>query len=306
MDRRDFLFDWLHRQPQPERPTATTGQNIRIAETVFGIHTSHAPLAEEIRRYFGDYLTQAAPDSTLFVEPLALENRHGLWEDDDAEFVCRQDSVVQRDFAARRFPSGVVARINGEEISDSLLNLLRWAVAEQAPTKGCLLVHAASIVSAERGYVFFGHSGAGKSTTAGLIAESDPGATVLGDDAAILKVNGSDLFLLSAPLGSAYTKEAPPSREVPLAGLFSLEQSSELSLAPLTDSEALSALLASTMMTRFDDFSDERIRLARRLSEGTVHRLRFRKDPSFWPMVLAATRKPSSRPNAPREGRPHV
>ncbi len=307
MDRRGFLFDWLGRQTKPAPIGAEHFLKIDLAGRTAEIVTRNGALAAEIRRYFAQYLTTSPGDLVLFAEPMENPEIQGLWEDADPEFECRGDLVVQRDFAARKFGREVVARLNGEELSDSLLNLLRWATPELILPAGALLVHGASVVREGRGYLFFGHSGAGKSTTVRLIAESDPRAQVLGDDAAIVQATSGGLFLHAAPLGSAYSDVAPPRRTVPLDGIFSLEQGSSDFLEDLTASEELSAFLASTMMSPFDGFSSERMAVAARFAGGKIRRLHFRKGPQFWPLILSTyAGRGAGRPADLEEGCSHV
>ncbi|MEK6577875.1 MAG: hypothetical protein AABZ55_01495, partial [Bdellovibrionota bacterium] len=136
-----------------------------------------------------------------------------------------------------------------------------------------------------RGYVFFGQSGAGKSTTAKLISEADSSAVLLGDDGVIIgATEDGKLFLYSAPLGCGYSRIAPPPLVVPLQGLFALEQSDHHEILDLAPSEGVAALLASAMSVRFSESIEERFQLSLQFSVE-VKKIKFKKDAGFWSMV---------------------
>lgn len=266
---------------------------VRIADTTLQFNTRSEALAAEIRSYFGEYLGEFSPEANLFVEPMASPSFAGLWEDPDPEFHCQEDSVVQRDFAARRFEGNrIVACVTPGELSDALLNLLRWTLPDLLLSKGFFLVHGASVMHAGGGYLFFGPSGAGKSTAVGLIAKSDSAATILGDDAAIIQKagDGTGYWLHAAPLGSAWTNLAPAPAKVPLLGMFSLTQSAEHRVETLAVSEGMAALLASVMIARFDTLAEARLDLAADFAGSPcgVARLHFRNEAGFWPLIRGA------------------
>ncbi len=291
--RRVFLFDWLAARSLPEVGGQGEWIGIELAGLTLAFVTSSSALATEIKRYFRQYLSDLPAQAVLFVEPKE-GGAADLWEDADPEFDCRGDRVVQRDFAARRFPAipgerllSVVGGVNPEELSDSILNLLRWTLPDLLLETSAFLVHAASVQRAGRGYLFFGQSGAGKSTTVRLISEADPLAVILGDDAAIIQKTESGYWLHAAPLGSAWTKEAPVPAKVPLAGLYSLSQSAAHEVESLSVAEGVRSLLASTMMAGFDSFIETRFDLAIHFASAPagISRLHFRMDSGFWPLI---------------------
>lgn len=256
--------------------------------------TESPALAAEIRHYFRRYLSDLPASAVLYVEPNSGEAFADLWEDADPEFDCRGDQVVQRDFAARRFPAvrginllSIVACLNPEELSDSILNLLRWSLPDLLLGSSAFLVHAASVERSGLGYLFFGQSGAGKSTTVRLISEADPLAVILGDDAAIIQKSEGGYWLHAAPLGSAWTKEAPPPAKVPLAGLFSLSQAPTHQVERMSLAEGVRSLLASTMMAGFDTLIEARFDLATHFASAPsgISRLHFSKESGFWPLI---------------------
>jgi hypothetical protein len=287
MDRRTFLFDELAGARTPE--TAGPGVSIRVAEVRVDIFTSSPAIQEGVRAYFEEYLAEGPADAQVFVEPLHVKELPDLWDDADAEFDTRGDRVVQRDFAARRFERDVVSWVSPAEPDDAVLNLLRWLLPEFLLASSSFLVHAASIVRDGQGYVFLGHSGAGKSTCAEMISDGDHDAIVLGDDAAIIQCGEGGLWLHSAPLGAGFTRTAPPRMRVPLSGIYTLHQSRfGHRIGRLSKAEGMAALLANAMAAEFDRSADGRFSLAERFATACgIRRLDFEKDNAFWPKVRA-------------------
>ncbi len=271
----------------------------RIAGVGIRLRTS----SEKVRRYceffFLGFHACGTIDLELTVEPYGpTAGFPDLWEDPDPEFDLRGDAVVQRDFVARRLPfreaepeqpDRVVAWL-APEVEDAVHNLLRWALIPRLLRSHAFLVHAAGIVRNGVGYLFFGQSGAGKSTVTGFIAKSDPHAIVLGDDGVIIEfAEGQALpSIHAAPLGSGYSRVAPPPLSAPLGGLFALSQDEAHRVVPLAPAEGAAALLASAMCVDASADLDLRMDLSVRFafSKCGIHRLQFRRDPGFWPLIL--------------------
>ncbi len=284
---------------------------LRIAGVRLDLLTRAEGTIQRLRTYFADYL---ASDGDAVCE-LALEpitpsgDLPELWVDEDPEFDFRGEYVVQRDFAARRLVSvgdwraRAVALIS-DESDDSFHNLLRWLMPNLLLTRNAFLMHAAGVVRDGRGYIFFGQSGAGKSTCASLIHASDDEATLLGDDAVIIAMTQAGPVVHAAPLGCGYSRIAPPAISAPLVGLLSLRKDKVEHLTSLTRSEIVAALLGSAMHTSTSDLATERFDLAMRFASlnGAVRALHFTLDPAFWPLVQKeiSCRPANPRPQSPR------
>ena len=154
---------------------------LAIAGVRFALVTSCERLRGYWKHYFVGYLSAGPVEAEIFAEPKA-DAVDGLWEDPDPEFDSRGDLVVQRDFAARQFsfpgaPLKVVAYVSPEEWGDSTHNLLRWALPAVFLRANRFLMHSASVIYDDKAFLFFGQSGAGKSTSVALIAQGFPEAT---------------------------------------------------------------------------------------------------------------------------------
>lgn len=157
---------------------------------------------------------------------------------------------------------------------------------------GGLLLQAAGIAVGGKGYVFLGPKGAGKSTVVALISDADPEAVVLGDDSVIVRMERSGSLVLHAmPVGISYSRLAAPRVQVPVAGIFILDQSDVVALEEVSSAEAVDALL-SNGVGRFTEEADAvRFEWAVRFSRVSpgIRRLKFRRDAGFWDLILGRT-----------------
>jgi hypothetical protein len=310
--RRQYLLDKIVGSARGARSFDTSAAkiSIAIASVRFDLMTRDASLERRLTRYFAKYLAPGNPHAEIFVEPIRTGDPE-LWEDEDAEFHQFGSAVVQRDFTATRVSRSsefgterAIAYINGE-LDDSFHNLLRWYAPRILLAHRCFLLHGAGVVRDGKGYVFFGQSGAGKTTSSSLIHESDPHATRVGDDAVIIQVDSQgEARLHGAPLGCGYSSDAPEPVSAPLAGLYALKQADAHAIEPLSPSQGMAALLASAMNVTAAEDADARFDLAQSfaLAAPGIQALHFSRDAGFWPLVLAASLP--SHPEHPR--RPHV
>jgi hypothetical protein len=108
-------------------------------------------------------------------------------------------------------------------------------------------LHGCGIV-AERGkpgYLFVGHSGAGKSTTAGLWSSRE-GVEILSDDRIILREHAGQIWMHGTPWhGEA--KYASPEK-APLSGVFVLEHGRGNTITPLSPSQAVAELFVRSFV----------------------------------------------------------
>ncbi len=311
MQRRAYLFHHLSQIPIPGIfALAPRPLTINVAGVRFTLSTHSDELRKEWEGYFHEYRDTGPVAAEIFVEPLTGVPHSNIWHDEDPEFESRGDSVVQRDFAARRIqrqgdPLRVAAFINLQEVGDATHNLLRWVLPDLLLQAQCFLMHSASFVHRDQGYLFFGQSGAGKSTSVALVAANLSDAAILGDDAGIIGFDGENAWLHSAPLGSGYSRLAPPRKKILLNRLCALQQATHHAVEAMGKAEAVRALLASAMTPDFSRLCEERFDLATKLvlSPCGIKKLRFEKDFGFWRLLSA---NPSLAYNHKLGGETHV
>jgi hypothetical protein len=114
---------------------------------------------------------------------------------------------------------------------------------------GGVEVHALGLADSDgTGYLFLGHSGAGKSTTARLWMEQ-PGVKLLSDDRIIIRKHDNQFWMYGTPWhGDAGV--ASPER-APLSAIFLLEQAPTNELAPLATSKAAAELFARAFVPHY-------------------------------------------------------
>lgn len=113
-----------------------------------------------------------------------------------------------------------------------------------ALARSTVAIHASSIVYRERGLLFLGESGTGKSTHTQLWQEHIPGATLLNDDSPVIGCRGAEIRVW----GSPWSGKRPCYRHesYPVGGFIRLVQGPENRIRRLSPVEALGALFPST------------------------------------------------------------
>lgn len=168
----------------------------------------------------------------------------------------------------------------GDEALESPLRypldqVLGWGMLSQC---GGFLLHAAAAVRDGVGWLFAGRSGAGKSTLSELARAA--GWDILNDDRVILYPANGGWWMAGTPWhGSGRFWK---NRQVPLGGVFLLQQDNVNVVEPLVVSEARLALLEVISVPWFEPaWSQATLDALAHMSERVaVSRFRFTKEPS--------------------------
>ncbi len=182
-------------------------------------------------------------------------------------------------------------------------NFLRVLYSRLCVSRGGVLLHASGVVRAGKGYVFFGPSGAGKTTLARLSKER--GAMVLSDDIVILRRDGARdrvrdgacdracdearIGLYGAPFHG--TSDPPEMTRVnesaTLCGVFAPVKATQLALLPMGVSDAVARLVGCVPYLGRDPASaSEVLCFCRELARDVpAYFLHFRMDSDFWRML---------------------
>ncbi len=150
-----------------------------------------------------------------------------------------------------------------------------------------LLLHAVGVAIDDRGYVFFGHSGAGKTTVAGL---AQGHGEVLSDENVVLQLADGGVALCSTPFWGHSTPAALIRRRAgryPLVGLFSLSHAPGFALTPLAHAQAVASLLTTEKVaTERVESAGAWLQVAGRIVERVpVFRLDFPPTAELWPFL---------------------
>jgi len=126
---------------------------------------------------------------------------------------------------------------------DELLLMHRLALGEGVE------LHALGLVDDDgSGYLFLGHSGAGKSTTARLWMRR-PGVRLLSDDRIIVRRHGQEFHMYGTPWhGDAGVASA---HRAPLTAIFFLEQAPRHQILPTSQPQAAAELFARAFLPQY-------------------------------------------------------
>jgi len=198
-------------------------------------------------------------------------------------------------FAAWFAPAGaagmmVVCRAGWMGLRVPLEILLRVHCAWRAIESDGFLLHAASIVRDGRAFVFFGHSGAGKTTVSKLSRGS---GFILSDDITLITREGNEHRAHSVPFrGPDRQRVIEERRTYPLAGLYHLVQAPRTRLERLPQARAVGAVLSCLPFVTERLLPREPVEmmshLDRALRQIPVFRLEFTRSAEFWESVLAS------------------
>lgn len=154
------------------------------------------------------------------------------------------------------------------------------------PDREAIEVHGCGAIVDGRGYLFAGVSGAGKTTTAGLIQRRHPDAVILSDDRIIVRRVGGEQRMYGTPWhGEA---ELSAARSVPLERILLLSQADETRIERISIGEAISRLLTCTFVPFYlkEKMELSLTTLGRICEERTPELFHFQRDPSALGVVF--------------------
>ena len=138
-------------------------------------------------------------------------------------------------------PPSEYSRRRGFALSYPLDELL---FAHHFAHRGSMVVHGCGLVSGARGLLFAGHSGAGKTTTAGLWRRHARGTRILSDDRIVVRRRAGRFWMFGTPWHGSGRFAEPDG--VPLDAVFLLRQAARSRAVPLAAPAAAALLFART------------------------------------------------------------
>ncbi len=168
----------------------------------------------------------------------------------------------------------------------SVENFLRVLYSHLVIHDGGFLLHSAGLVRHGRAYLFFGPSGAGKTT----VTELSPDARILSDDLTLV-VRGApgEFRACSVPFRGVFAPRPESAETYPLAGFFRLVQDTADALEPLKGAAAIGEIIGSLpfVMDRPEMAGEVIDTVAAAAMDVPVFRLHIRKDRTFWRLIEA-------------------
>ncbi len=174
-----------------------------------------------------------------------------------------------------------------EELPGVVENLLRIVVAYALLARGGVLVHAAGVADGDRARVFFGVSGAGKTTLSRLARAA--GQRILSDDMVALVPEVGRVRILAIPFAGEF--RGASRHDAPrLEGILRLRQAPDHALLPLRPSQALASLLTCTPFVNRDPWVADRLlgNLDALLRKAPAQELAFAPRAGFLDVLRAA------------------
>ena len=164
-------------------------------------------------------------------------------------------------------------------------NFLRVLYAHLCLREGGLVLHAAGVLRERGGFVFFGESGSGKTTTSRLSMEL--GYTVLSDDLVILRKRDDTYRVYGVPFRGEMMEAPRTNASGNLVGLYTLVKSQQHELIALAPSRAISRLTSCIPFVITDPTSAGRVMqiCSDLVAHVPVRELHFSRDSGFWRII---------------------
>ncbi|MDD5129960.1 MAG: hypothetical protein PHS66_02765 [Candidatus Omnitrophica bacterium] len=116
-------------------------------------------------------------------------------------------------------------------------------------TKNAVLFHSCGVVDKGVGFIFLGHSGYGKTTTANLWIKS--GAMLLNDDKVIIRKINKKFWIFGTPWFGKFRNVSPSG--APLKGIFFLKHGKANKATRVSSSQAVSLLISRSHAPLWDN-----------------------------------------------------
>jgi hypothetical protein len=261
---------------------------INIASFVVALHTNDTGVAQRRKQRYHEFLgTDETPhiSVTLKIVPGALyiEPKPGPWKIESAYDDNRLTFCSYQE-------KGEVDLITGQgylemDPTTQVDNFLRTVYAWLCVTNDSLLLHSAGVIRDGLGYVFFGPSGAGKTTTSRLASKK---GHVVSDDLVIIRCDENGCTLNGVPFKGELSEAPRANQQAPLKGLYRLRQDTSHYLEPLPHVRAVADLVAaSPFIVREKNLSDLLLTVCSKIARCVpVQQLHFKRDDGFWKVLL--------------------
>jgi hypothetical protein len=240
-------------------------------------------MAQTEKRYANFICTETTPSLKIEVNILSEETLPRLETDADRPEVMFDHGTEQGSFAWQGL-SGEIDLVRGEARMNSGLNpaglnsFLRFVYSVVLLKEHGFLVHASGLIKNQKGYLFPGKSGAGKTT----ISQLSPDATLLSDDLPLVKM-GQAPRVFGTPFwgGLAVAGERT---SAPLAGIYFPVKDHENYTEKLKPRQVFEKLLPNVVFFfKNEKFSKQLFNLCFDLAMNIPgYELHFLPDVSFW------------------------
>lgn len=175
----------------------------------------------------------------------------------------------------------------GAEFLETFENFCRVVAAYRLLELGGAVIHSSGVTDGDRAWIFYGHSGAGKTTLARRCQEE--GYTVLSDDINALFLDAERPVVAKMPFAGELGRSNDRVGPFPLAGIHGLEKAERNTWRPLSHATAVAALVGSAPFLNHDTYRVGRLmeNLERVVARARAGVLAFNLNDDFWPLLEA-------------------
>ncbi|RLD04487.1 MAG: hypothetical protein DRI56_11225 [Chloroflexota bacterium] len=256
---------------------------IEIANLVVSLSCHPPSLHKHLRKRYHKFLTEDKAQIEAHIELSGKERPNALLE---PKTTFNKDTVR---FTSPGFQGEIdlktkkaQLRLSSATPIEEIDYLIRVIYAVLAFESGGLLFHSAGIVRDGQSFLFFGHSGSGKTTVSRL----SPQYLTLNDDLLILMPQGDGWQAHGTPFWNP-SQTRPSAQHAPLAGLFRLVQDKNVHLEKISKGQALAELIGNIPIIPLSAPRNLPLlhRLETLIDAIPIYHLHFLPDDSFWQII---------------------
>jgi len=257
-------------------------------------HSNNDKFLIELKEYLpSEWLIDDSKDYNIdckSVYHFDLRNwKHNIDFDDEVSSLTHQieGHTIQRDFVAIKNEGATLCSFDAK-LDDGAHNFFRWFLSPLLIQKNKLMIHSSAILSHDfnKAYLFFGPSGAGKTT----ISELAKPRKILSDDMNVLHLEKGELLCSAGGVGGLYKPQVPIDKKYKIENIFWLIQDKHSSISSSTKKEQFKYLLATCANLPLGNINktleDEILSLSESiLHQKAIQKLHFPKEISIWSMI---------------------
>ena len=258
-----------------------------IAGCIVALKTEEDAVAKRIFSRYRDFLSTDKPplveiDIKILPGARFIEPKPGPWiievEFDNGNLSYQ--SYLER--AEVDFSSGYGTLEMTPEAK--IENFLRTVIAWLCINNNSVLLHAAGVIRNGSGYVFFGPSGAGKTTTSRIAAKS---SDVVSDDLVVIRLENGIGRLYGVPFRGELSEAPRANQNAPLQAIFRLRQDTDHYIEWISPVKAVADLVASSpFVVQELSLSNLLIEVCSKISKSVpILTLHFKRDDGFWKVI---------------------
>lgn len=258
--------------------------SLSIARFTIQGNCNHQQLATTLGKRYGEFQANHTPDLIVDIQWTGVERTSSLLETE----MAFQDGLLE--FSAPGYQGFIHEKTGHGELNlssaqpvEEIDYYLRVAFALLAHAAGGILMHTAGIVRDGSAYLFFGHSGSGKTTACKVSADR---YIILNDDLILLLQQDDIWHAYGTPFWNP-TQIKPSNQSAPVAAMYQLIQSKKVYTKEMGRGQAAATLIANVPVIPQDPVRSIRLlEILWQLQKNIpVSELYFLPDNSFWNVI---------------------